>query len=329
MGKKLKRLFSGIQPTGEIHIGNYQGAIKQWVKLIDKYECFYCIVDYHAITIEYNVREMPDKILKTAVCLIACGLNPEKCVLFVQSHVPEHTELAWVLNTVTAIGDLQRMTQFKEKSQQHKGNVNVGLFTYPVLQAADIILYKADVVPVGEDQFQHVELSRRIARKFNALYGKTFPEPQHLSTESPRIIGLDGQYKMSKSRNNYIGILESDEIIWEKISRAVTDPARKTKKDPGNPEICNMYSLHKLYSSREEIENSAENCKKASWGCLDCKRILWKNIVESLKPIKQKANELENNIDYVHNILKENADKSRKIAKETMNEVREKLGILI
>jgi len=325
----VKRLFSGIQPTGELHIGNYHGAIKNWIKLLDEFECFYCIVDYHAITIAYNVNEMPDYVLKTAVCLIACGLDPVKGNIFVQSEVPEHTELAWIFNTVTLISDLQRMTQFKEKSKQHQANINTGLFTYPVLQAADILLYKAEVVPVGEDQFQHVEITRRIARKFNSLYGETFPEPNHLSTESPRILGLDGVNKMSKSRNNYIGILEDKKSIWEKLSTAVTDPARKTKKDPGNPEVCNIYHIHKLYSSDEEIEMIIKNCSGALWGCIDCKKVLYNNLMKDLEPIQERARELYGTIDEVKEILWDNKEKCEKIARETMAEVKRKLGLVL
>jgi len=277
--------------------------------------------------VEYDVNEMPDKILNAAICLIASGLDPEKCDIFVQSAVPEHTELAWVFSTVAVMGDLQRMTQFKEKSEQHKANVNVGLFTYPVLQAADILLYKAELVPVGEDQFQHIEISRRIARKFNSLYGNTFPEPNHLATASPRIMGLDGVHKMSKSRNNYIGILEQKDVIWDKLSKAVTDPARKTKKDPGNPEICNIYNLHKIYSPDETIRSVEKNCTGALWGCIDCKRILWKNLVEDLKPIQEKAEELTEKIEDVKKMLKRTNEKCRMIAQKTMYEVKRNLGL--
>ena len=208
-----KRLFSGIQPSGDVHVGNYLGAIKNWVRMVDQYDCVFCIVDYHAITIEYDPQEMQKRILNAAAVNIAAGLDPNRCTIFVQSYVPEHTELAWILNTITPIGHLERMTQFKDKSKQHRENINAGLFTYPVLQAADIMLYKGEAVPIGEDQVQHIELAREIARKFNLRYGETFPEPLEILSEAPRIMGLDGKTKMSKSLGNYIS-------LEEKIGRA-------------------------------------------------------------------------------------------------------------
>ena len=232
----MKRIFSGIQPTGEIHIGNYLGAIQNWVSLIDDYDCIYCIVDYHAITIDFESHMMESQIMETAIVNMGCGLDPERCSLFVQSHVPEHTELAWIFNCITPIGELERMTQFKDKSKQHRHNINIGLLDYPVLQAADILLYKAHFVPVGEDQFQHVELTREIARKFNRRFGEVFPEPQVLSPNTPRILGLDGKKKMSKSMNNYLGLTEPEDEIWEKLRKAVTDDARKRLSDPGDPD---------------------------------------------------------------------------------------------
>jgi len=245
MEAKMKRIFSGIQPTGEIHIGNYLGAIQNWVKLTETYDCIYCIVDYHAISIEYEPLLMQQRILDTALINIACGLTRDRCTLFVQSHVPEHTELAWVFNCLTPIGDLERMTQFKQKAKQHRKNVNLGLLDYPVLQAADILIYKAGYVPVGKDQYQHVELTREIARRFNSRFGQVFPESAVLESKTPKILGLDGKHKMSKSMNNYIGMLESPETIWEKLRTAVTDVNRVRRHDPGNPRKCNVYSLHR------------------------------------------------------------------------------------
>ncbi|MDP7126760.1 MAG: tryptophan--tRNA ligase, partial [Candidatus Marinimicrobia bacterium] len=235
-----KRLFSGIQPSGEVHIGNYLGAIKNWTSLLDKYDCIFSIVDYHAITVEYDPAEMQKMIINAAATNIAAGLDPDRCIIFVQSQVPEHTELTWILNTLTPMGHLERMTQFKDKAGQNEKNVNVGLFDYPVLQTADILLYKGSAVPVGDDQVQHIELSREIARKFNSRYGKLFPEPQHILSNAPRIMGLDGKNKMSKSMNNYISLIEDPEAIWKKLSRAVTDENRKRRDDPGNPDICNV-----------------------------------------------------------------------------------------
>ncbi len=323
-----KRLFSGIQPSGDVHIGNYLGAIKNWVRLIDQYECLFCIVDYHAITIEYDPKEMQRRIFNAAAVNIAAGLDPEKCTIFVQSHVPEHTELAWIFNTITPIGHLERMTQFKDKSKQHRENINAGLFTYPVLQTADILLYKGEVVPVGEDQVQHIELSREIARKFNMRYGELFPEPQEILSEAPRIMGLDGKTKMSKSLGNYISLVESPESIWKKLSTAVTDENRKRRTDPGNPDICNLFTLHKHFSKKEQIEHVNIVCRTAEIGCIECKRILSENIVEHLTPICLKYERLIKNTDSLVNILQTGAKRCRRMAEETMIEVKKRMGLV-
>ena len=288
----MDRIFSGIQPSGEIHIGNYVGAIRNWVKLTDRYDCIYSVVDYHAITIEYEVELMQKRILETATILVGCGLTPDKCIGFVQSHVPEHTELAWVFNSITPIGELERMSQFKEKSKQHRQNINMGLLGYPVLQAADILIYKAGYVPVGEDQTQHVELSREIARKFNARYGETFPEPQVLLSTAPRILGTDGNAKMSKSMNNAIGLLEPPEVIREKLRTAATCPHRERRSDPGHPEHCNIFTMHQAFSKSDQIANVEQGCRKAEVGCIECKEILYKNMVEELGPIQARVKEI-------------------------------------
>ncbi|HHT9124653.1 MAG TPA: tryptophan--tRNA ligase [Candidatus Brocadiia bacterium] len=322
-----KRLFSGIQPSGDVHIGNYLGAIKNWVNLIDNYDCIFCIVDYHAITVDYDPVDMQKRITNAVAVNVAAGLNPERCIIFVQSHVPEHTELAWILNTITPMGHLERMTQFKEKAQQHAANINAGLFNYPVLQSADILLYKAEVVPVGADQVQHIELAREVARKFNMCYGNVFPEPHVILSSAPRIMGLDAKTKMSKSLNNYISLVEPPESIWKKLSVAVTDENRKRRIDPGNPEICNIFALHKHFSTQEEIEWSAKGCRTAGIGCLECKKVLSDNIVKELAPIREKAEKLLNDKDYVLNVLQTGAKKCREIATQTMAEVRAKLGL--
>ena len=241
----MGRIFSGIQPSGEITIGNYCGAIRNWADLLDEYESIFSIVDQHAITVLYEPKEMQDRILAAASVNIAAGLDPEKCTLFTQSDVPEHTELSWYFMTVTPMGDLGRMTQFKEKAKRHRENVNVGLFGYPVLQVADILVYKADTVPVGEDQVQHIELARDVARKWNARFGDVFPEPQAKLSPTPRIMGLDGKTKMSKSMDNYISLVEEPDSIRAKLSRAMTDENRKRRNDPGNPDICNIFTLLK------------------------------------------------------------------------------------
>src|ERR671910_1320957 len=272
----MPRIFSGIQPSGELHIGNWLGAVQNWVNLQRSYETLICVVDLHAITGKYEHESLAQRTRERAVGLLAAGIDPEQATLFVQSHVPEHSELQWLLNTVTPLGELERMTQFKDKSQRFE-SVPAGLLNYPVLMAADILLYRADMVPVGEDQTQHLELTREIARKWNAEFGggeDYFPEPQTLLTEAKRIVGLDGQAKMSKSLGNTIGILDSPEEIWQKLRPAVTDPARVTRKDPGNPDICNIYSLHKYFSPPAMIATVAEHCRGAKRGCLDCQRKL-------------------------------------------------------
>ncbi|MDI7260956.1 MAG: tryptophan--tRNA ligase [Thermodesulfobacteriota bacterium] len=323
----MDRIFSGIQPSGEIHIGNYVGAIRNWTQLVERYECIYCVVDYHAITIEYEVELMQQRILDTATILAACGLTPDKCVVFVQSHVPEHTELAWIFNSVTPIGELERMTQFKEKSKQHRQNINMGLLGYPVLQAADILIYKAGYVPVGEDQTQHVELSREIARKFNARYGETFPEPQVLLSTAPRIMGTDGQAKMSKSMNNAIGLLEPPEIIWEKLRTAATCEHRQRRSDPGHPEHCNIFTMHQAFSKPDQIPFVEHNCRTAGIGCIECKEILFKNMKEELEPIQTRVKEFNGKPGYIVDVLKSGAARCRQIVTEVMDEVRAKIGV--
>ena len=249
MTQGKSRVFSGIQPSGELHLGNYLGAIQNWVALTERYDCIYCIVDLHAVTIPYQPSELQDRIFELAVGVLASGLDPDRCTLFVQSAVPEHAELQWLLNTVAPLGELSRMTQFKDKSDR-VDTVNAGLLNYPVLQAADILLYHAEHVPVGEDQRQHLELTREIARRWNARFGDYFPEPQPLIGQGKRILGLDGASKMSKSQNNTIPLLADEEELWSVIRMAVTDPARVRRDDPGNPDVCNVFSLHKSLHAR-------------------------------------------------------------------------------
>jgi tryptophanyl-tRNA synthetase len=323
----MDRIFSGIQPTGEIHIGNYVGAIRNWVQLIDRYECIYCVVDYHAITIEYEAESLQQRILATATILVACGLTPDRCNVFVQSHVPEHTELAWIFNCVTPIGDLERMTQFKEKAKQHRENINMGLLDYPVLQTADILIYKAGYVPVGEDQIQHVELSREIARRFNARFGEVFPEPKVLLSEAPRIMGTDGKAKMSKSMNNYIGLLEPAEVIWEKLRTAATCEHRQHRSDPGHPEHCNIFSMHEAFSKPDQVAFIDHGCRTAGIGCIECKQVLFKSMMEEIGPIQNRVKEINEKPEYMIDVLKTGAARCKAIAEKVMNEVREKIGV--
>lgn len=321
----MSRVFSGIQPSGELHIGNYLGAVQNWVAMQEQHECFICIVDYHAITQSYDAERLTARTLEMATGLLAAGIDPDKCTLFVQSHVPEHTELAWVFTTVTPLGELERMTQFKDKSSREE-SIPAGILMYPVLQAADILLYHADLVPVGEDQVQHLELAREIARKWNARFGDYFPEPQAQLTAARRIMGLDGQAKMSKSLGNTIGLLDDPDTIWQKLRPAMTDPARVTKNDPGNPDVCNVYTLHKYFSPAETVREVAGNCRGAKWGCLDCKKVLAANVAEAFAPMRERAAALAADPGRVRDVLGDGAARARTIAQETMHTVRERMG---
>jgi tryptophanyl-tRNA synthetase len=322
-----KTVFSGIQPSGIVHIGNYAGAIRTWANMLDEYDCTFCVVDLHAMTVDYEPDEMRRRTFETFVLNMAAGLDPDRSRLFVQSHVPEVTELCWILMNCAAMGDLDRMTQFKEKSERATGHVNAGLFTYPVLMAADILLYKAEVIPVGEDQTQHLEFAREVARRFNNQFGETFPEPEPLYSDVPRLMGLDDKDKMSKSLNNYISLLDDEHEIWEKLRTAATDPARVRRDDPGTPEICNIFTMHKAFSPPDDIEWSAEGCRTAGIGCIDCKKCLAENMNEELAPIRERYAELSGNPERVQELMAEGAARCRTIARKTMEEVRRKVGI--
>jgi tryptophanyl-tRNA synthetase len=336
----MSRIFSGIQPSGELHIGNYLGAVKNWVRLQHEYETIFCIVDYHAITNPYEPEVLRERRREMAIGLLAAGIDPKVCSLYAQSAVPEHTELAWFFNTITPLGELERQTQFKEKSAR-QDSVLAGILNYPVLQAADILLYRADLVPVGEDQVQHLELSRVIARRWNAQFGRKtgniaedgteereafFPEPQPMLTPTRRIMGLDGQSKMSKSMGNTIALLESPESIWAKLRPAVTDPKRIRKTDPGTPEVCNIYHLHKAFSPPQTVEHVAVQCSTAGWGCIDCKKVLAESMEQELVPIRRLAAELAANPSAVDDALAAGAEHCRAIARETIDEVRDRMG---
>ncbi|MFH1142959.1 MAG: tryptophan--tRNA ligase [Candidatus Eisenbacteria bacterium] len=321
-------LFSGIQPSGEIHIGNYCGAIRNWVQLLDRYRCIFGIVDYHAITVNYEPAQLRQRIHQAVLANIAAGIDPSRCWIFVQSHVPEHTELAWIFNTLTPMGLLGRMTQFKEKARRHSENVNVGLFDYPVLQAADVLLYRAEAVPVGEDQVQHIELVRDIARKFNLRYAPYFPEPEAIVPPAgARIMGLDGKGKMSKSLGNYIGMLEEPASIWEKLRPAVTDENRKRRTDPGNPDICNVYGMHACFSPPEVQAEVAEGCRSAGIGCIDCKKKLFTEMMKTLDPIRERAHVLAGRPEQIEEVLERGAHLCRERAADTMTDVRRMIGV--
>jgi len=328
----MPRVFSGIQPSGELHIGNWLGAVRNWVALQDWYDCIYCVVDLHAITFPYEPRLMSARTTEMAIGLLAAGIDPERALLFVQSHVPEHAELQWLLTTVAPLGELERMTQYKDKAQRLE-SVPAGLLCYPVLQAADILLYRADLVPVGEDQVQHLELTREIARRWNQQFAPGdapyFPAPQAQLTTAKRIVGLDGQAKMSKSLGNTIGLTESPDEIWAKLRPAITDPARVRKTDPGNPERCPViFELHRHFSPPETVAVVEEKCRSAGWGCLECKRVLADHMVTGLAPIRARAAELTGQPERVAETLALGAERARAIARDTMSAVRERMGFL-
>ncbi len=326
----MARVFSGIQPSGELHIGNWLGAIRNWVALQDAHECLYCIVDQHAITGRYDASGLAERTRQMAIGLLAAGVDPSRSTLFVQSHVPAHTTLAWLLTTITPVGELERMTQYKDKSQRTE-SIPAGLLSYPVLMAADILVYRAEAVPVGEDQVQHLELAREIARKWNAEFAggdPLLPEPQPILTGARRIIGLDGQAKMSKSLGNTITVTEEPAQIWEKLRPAMTDPARKTRKDPGTPELCNIYTLHGHFSPPETVATVATNCRTAGWGCLECKRVLADNMTATLAPLRERTLALSADPARVSRLLAEGAGVARELAASTMTEITSRMGFL-
>ncbi len=325
-----KRVFSGARPTGRQHIGNYLGAIQNYVSLQEEYQCVYCIVDLHALTtlqgaeavghIQQNIREM-------ILDWLAAGLDPKRSILFVQSEVPEVTELHTLLSMTTPLSWLMRVPTFKEKVKMQPDNVNYGLLGYPVLMTSDIVLYKAEFVPVGEDQLPHLELAREIVRRFNSLYGDTFPEPQPKMTSAPLILGLDGVQKMSKQLNNHIELAATPQETAERIMTAFTDPARKRKSDPGHPEICNIYRLHQSFKPGK-AEEIAPQCRSAAIGCVECKRLLAQEINEALAPLRERRSELATRPEYVRDVLAEGAQRARTIARETIREVKDRMGLI-
>lgn len=321
-----KRVFSGIQPTGNIHIGNYLGAIKNWVELQHQYESLFAIVDYHAITVDYDPKELDDRVLELAATILAAGLDPNKANLFVQSSVPEHTELTWLLTTITSIGALERMTQFKDKSEHNKGKVFAGLMNYPVLMAADILIYKADVVPVGDDQIQHLELAREICRRFGSMFGEVFPEPQPLLTKTARVMALnDPESKMSKSiPGSYISLDEDDDSILKKIRRAVTDPGPQGGEM--GPGVKNLFLLLEAFASDDVVAQFKADYQNQELRYSDLKNTIGEAIVKELTPIREKRAELLGKPDQLRELLVAGGDKARVIAQETMREVRDVMG---
>ncbi len=320
-----KRVFSGARPTGRQHIGNYLGAIQNYVKLQSQYDCIYCIVDIHALTSLEDTSQLPTMTRELALDWLAAGIDPHKSIMFVQSHVPEVAELHTFLSMVTPLGWLQRVPTFKEKIKLQPDNVNYGLLGYPVLMTADIILYKAEVVPVGEDQLPHLELAREIVRRFNGRFGDVFPEPIAKLTNYPTVVGLDGKEKMSKSIGNHLEIALTAEETRQKIMTAVTDPERKYRKDPGHPEVCNIYRLRDYFAA-DNTNELAENCRSAKIGCVQCKQALAEGINAVLQPLRERRQAFASHPEDVDDILADGAKRARAIASETIREVKEKMN---
>jgi tryptophanyl-tRNA synthetase len=320
-----------MQPSGEAHLGNYLGALRQWVQLQEDHECFFCIVDQHALTGDFSPADLPKRVFDLAVSFLAVGLDPERSVIFVQSDVPAHTELAWLFNAVAPVGELERMTQYKDKSAKME-SIPAGLLNYPILQAADILLYRAAAVPVGEDQLQHLELAREVARRWNARFGgrlgDVFPEPKPILGDAGRIMGLDGGAKMSKSMDNTVRILAEPDEVWSRVRTAVTDPQRVRRDDPGRPEVCNVFTLHRHFTDPARIPDIADQCRAGTRGCVECKRILAEGIAEHFAPMRERAAALHADPARVHEILEAGAERARAEAETTMARVREAMGLL-
>ena len=322
-----KRVFSGFRPTGKQHIGNYLGTIQNCVSLQDEHECIYSVVDIHALTTLESTDSLKQDIYDMVLDWLAAGIDPERSIIFVQSHVPEVEELHTLFGMITPLSWLLRVPTFKEKVRTQPDNVNYGLVGYPVLMTADIALYKGEIVPVGEDQLPHLELAREIVRRFNSLYGFVFPEPQAKLTSSPSVLGLDGVQKMSKSYNNHVDIGASPREILERVMAAVTDPARRYRSDPGHPDICNVFRLHQFFSPTRVNEIALE-CRRAGIGCVDCKKLLAQNIASALEPFREKRAILASKRNYVAEVLAEGDNRAEAIARETMREVKEKMKLL-
>jgi tryptophanyl-tRNA synthetase len=345
-----KRVLSGMRPTGKLHLGNYVGALQNWVGMQDEYECFFCIVDWHALTTDYaDTSLVKQNSLEVAFDWLAAGLDPEKSVIFMQSHVPQHAELHLLLSMITPLGWLERVPTYKEQRENIKDKDlgTYGFLGYPVLQAADILAYKADVVPVGEDQVAHIELTREIARRFNGLYPRrgvgglagptatpeelhrrfyVFPEPQPLLTPSPKLPGTDGR-KMSKSYGNTILLADPEPVVRQKLKTMMTDPARIRRSDPGNPDVCPVGDLHKIFSSRETLAQVDAGCRSAGIGCIECKSWVADALVSILNPMQERRKKYEENPRLAWDILEEGTAAARKVADLTMVDVREAMGM--
>ena len=325
----MERVLSGMQPSGRLHLGNLVGALRNWVQLQDRYECFYFVADWHSLTTNYQnpsvIKEYTEDLL---INWLSAGLDPERSVIFIQSKVLEHAELHILLSMLTPLGWLERVPSYKEKQEELKDrDLNTyGFLGYPVLQAADILIYRARYVPVGIDQVPHLEVTREIARRFNYLYGEVFPEPEPLLTEFPKVPGVDGR-KMSKSYNNAIYLSDPPEVVRQKIITMMTDPARKRRYDPGNPELSPVFQLHRIFSTKEEQEEVARGCRTAGIGCIECKHVLLKNLFNILEPIWEKRRYYSERPELLREIAEEGSRRARLVAQETMKLVRETMGI--
>ncbi|MFQ6014177.1 MAG: tryptophan--tRNA ligase [Anaerolineae bacterium] len=323
---KKGRVFSGARPTGRQHLGNYLGAIKNYVALQDDYDCIYCIVDLHALTSLTDTQWLKENTQEMVLDWLAAGMDPERSIIFVQSNVPQVTELHTILSMVTPMGWLSRLPTFKEKVRQQPDNVNYGLLGYPVLMAADITLYKADTVPVGVDQAPHLEFTREIVRRFNSHFGSILIEPQIKLTDTPKVLGIDGENKMSKTLDNHIEIAATPEEIRKRVMGMVTDPQRQYRTDPGRPEVCNVFSLHKIFSP-QQVDQIEVDCRSTAIGCVDCKQIFATNLIEALSPFRERRAKLVAKPDRVWDLLADGAERARAIAAQTMAEVKAAVGL--
>ncbi len=327
-----KRVLSGMRSTGKLHLGNHVGALDNWVRMQDEYECFFCVVDWHALTTDYaDTSQVKQNSMEVALDWLAAGLDPEKCVIFIQSHVPAHAELHLLLSMITPLGWLERVPTYKEQRENIKDKDlgTYGFLGYPVLQAADILMYKANVVPVGEDQVAHIELTREIARRFNGFYrkrGSVFPEPQVLLTRAPKLPGTDGR-KMSKSYGNAILLTDPEPVVRQKLKTMVTDPARVRRSDPGNPDVCPVGDLHKIFSDRATMEKVNVECRSAGIGCIECKSWAADALVQLLSPMQERRKKFEENPRLAWDILEAGSERARKFAAGTMDGVRDAMGM--
>jgi len=325
---KKGRVFSGARPTGRQHLGNYLGAIQNYVALQDEYHCVYCIVDIHALTTVETTENLRQNTYEMALDWLAAGIRPQESIMFVQSQVPEVTELTMFFSMVTPLGKLTDLPTFKEKARQQPHNINYGLVGYPVLMAADIALYKADAVPVGVDQAPHIEFTREVVRSFNFRYNtNVLVEPQMKATEFPKVLGLDGQQKMSKSLNNHIELASTPEETRARVMQMVTDPQRIRRSDPGNPDVCNVFSLHKVFSSPDELAMINVECRRAGIGCVDCKQRFANNLNHNLEPFRAKRAALSDNPRRVWEILDDGRQRASQIAQQTIRDVKDAIGL--